>query len=58
MDSLAYVAYMQHLRGILVFGMYMTIACLLSHDADGSINDTIAFVMLRRFLEVIYDVWC
>ena len=32
---------------MLLFVMYMAIACFLSDDAYGAINETIAFVMLR-----------
>ena len=41
--------HMWHLRGILVLDTYMAITCFLSHDADGAISDTIAFMMLRWF---------
>ena len=40
------MAYMQHLSGILDFGMYMAIAYFLSHDFCGAINDIIEVVML------------
>ena len=40
--------YLLHLRGILVFGKNMVVAHFLLHDdADGAMNDSIAFVMLR-----------
>ena len=46
MNLLELVGCMWHLKGILVFGTYMTITCFLSHDADDAISDTIALVML------------
>ena len=39
----SYVACEKHIS----FGMYMAISCFLSHDADGTINDTIAFLLLK-----------
>ena len=38
MNTLTYVAYMWHFRGLFIFGTYMTITCFLSHDADSDIN--------------------
>ena len=33
----------------------MAIKYFLSHDADGTINDTIAFLLLKWFLGLLYD---
>ena len=44
---LAYVAYIWYFSGTLVFGTHMAITCLLSHDADDAMNDTIALVILK-----------
>ena len=38
---------MWHMRDILVIGTYIAITCFLSDDADGAVNDTIAFLLLR-----------
>ena len=51
----AHVAYLWHLRGILVFGMYMAMTCFLSLDANGASNDSIAFLLLRWLLRSI--IW-
>ena len=42
--------HMWHLRGILVFGIYVAITCCVSnndYDDDGAINDSIAFCIMR-----------
>ena len=49
MNLLVQVAYLWHLRDILVFVLYMAVTCFLWHDADGAINNTITFLMLRCF---------
>ena len=58
MNNLAYLAYILHCRGILIFQTYMAITCFLSHDADSAINETIAYDMLRRLFRGIYDFLC
>ena len=52
---LKHVTYMWHFRGILVIGINMAKRCLMPHDADGAINDTIAFLMLRWLFRCI--IW-
>ena len=48
MNLIEHVAYIYHLRGTLVFGTCLATLCFLLHvPADGSINDTITFGMLR-----------
>ena len=34
-------------EGNISFGTYMTITYFLSHDADGTINDTVTYFMMR-----------
>ena len=52
MKLLAPAAYIWHLMGILIFGMYIDVTCL-SHDGDGVINDIVAFLLLRWLLRGI-----
>ena len=45
---------MQHLRGIIIFGMFMAIAYFLLHAADGAISDALHFSCSDDCLEVLY----